>query len=683
MNFLSKFNIRARIIALAVLPFLAIAVLAFNQYKVASNEQKTLANLQILMELAGEAGALMNELQGERDFSNGFLARENNFIGPKGASFGINGNDFEKPLKKQRQKVDAQLHKFKDFINTYQNEIANMDEIPSVLDHLLQGADIMISKRKKIDQYMIKDGKKWIISELDTSIERFYRLFYAIVRLASNNKELSLMSNAYLALVTLGDKYSLERAIYVRATYNATIDFNLYARGKTTRREIDTAIDRFDAYADAKLRKRFRDEYLDTKEYSDVFKKWITFRKSSGKKLALDPNQWFETSSNNINKLNTFQKILAEKITTQAETLHNAAHFLVIQSLAILFGGGLIIALFSFVIILSIVKPLKGLIKDLSYVAENKDLSYQVETAGKDELSNVAGAFSSLLNSFNTTLAGVRQVELKMNNLTSQVVNSMTTSQQSSESQSRSIDSVSVAMNEMAQSIKEVTISAKDTSEAVTRLFEMSTKSSENAMTSKEIMEKLTLELGDATELVEKVNQESNSIGEVLNVIQGIAEQTNLLALNAAIEAARAGEQGRGFAVVADEVRSLAGRTQESTEHIKMQIDSLQQGASTVTNSMIQLKNQGSIAVDVVSEGLEAVSALHEELNNIALMSTQIATAAEQQNHVAEDINKQIHDIKDDSDAMTAHAETTLAVSHELSETAEELNKHVEEFKVS
>lgn len=683
MNFLSQFNIRTRIITLAALPFLAIAILAFNQYKAASNEQQSLANLQILMKLAGQAGALMNELQGERDFSNGFLARENNFIGPKGVSFGIDGNDFEKPLKEQRQKVDKQLFEFKAFISTYQNELDNMDEIPEVLEHLLEGTEIIISKRQKIDQYMIKDGKRWIISELDTSIERFYRVFYAIVRLASNNKELSLMSNAYLALVTLGDKYSLERAIYVRATYNAIIDFNLYARGKTTRREIDTAIDRFDAYADAQLRKRFRDEYLDTKEYSDVFNKWITFRKSSGKKLALDPNEWFETSSNNINKLNSFQKVLAEKITIQADTLYDAASFLVIQSLALLFGGGLVIALFSFIIIMSIVKPLKGLIKDLSYVADNKDLSYQVETAGKDELADVAGAFKTLLNSFNGTLAGVRQVELKMNHLTSQVVDSMTTSQQSAENQSRSIDSVSVAMNEMAQSIKEVTISAQDTSIAVTRLFEMSSKSSESAMTSKSIMEKLTIELGEATELVEKVNQESNSIGEVLNVIQGIAEQTNLLALNAAIEAARAGEQGRGFAVVADEVRSLAGRTQESTEHIKMQIDSLQQGASTVTNNMNQLKEQGSIAVNVVAESLEAVSALHEELDHIAQMSTQIATAAEQQNHVAEDINKQIHDIKEDSDAMTAHSKTTLVASHELSETAEDLNKHVEEFKVS
>lgn len=683
MNFLSHFNIRARIIVLAVLPFLAIGILAFNQYQTASNEKKALADLQILMKLAGETGALMNEIQAERDYSNGFLARENNVVGPKGEYFGVNGNDFKKPLEEQRVKVDNQLKQFKQFLNDHQSEFPEMEGITDVLDHVQEGIDIVISIRPKTDKYMMKDGKRWLISDLDTSIERFYRVFDAIVRLASNNKDLSLMSNAYAALVTLGDRYSLERAVFVRATYNKTIDYNLFARGKTTRREVNTAIDRFDAYANRDLRRGFREHHLDTIEYKNAFDNWVKFRKSAGKKLPLIAKDTFKVSTKNIQKLNQFQTSLAEKITQKADKLYDAAAFLVIESLVILFGGGLVIALISFIIIMSIVKPLKSLIKDLSYVADNKDLSFKVETIGKDELTDVADAFTSLLSSFNSTLAGVRQVELKMNSLTSQVVDSMTTSQQSAERQNSGTDSVSVAMNEMAQSIKEVTISAQDTSTAVTRLFEMSEKSAESATTSKEIMEKLTIDLGDATKLVEKVNEESNAIGEVLNVIQAIAEQTNLLALNAAIEAARAGEQGRGFAVVADEVRSLAGRTQESTKHIKNQIESLQQGASTVTNSMIQLKDQGSIAVTVVEQSLEAVSALHEELNNIAQMSTQIATAAEQQNHVAEDINHQIHDIKQDSDEMTKHAKTTLAVSHELSETAEALNEHVEEFKIS
>ncbi|KMT64471.1 methyl-accepting chemotaxis protein [Catenovulum maritimum] len=681
MGILSHLNIRSRIIILAVLPMLIIGLFSLNQYRTAKKEQLIFENLKFVMALSYEAGKLMDQVQNERDLSNGFLAKENNFVGPLGEYFGSQGNEFESSLKQSRQAVDTQLGLFNQYIQNHQTEIALVPEVAEELTSLKNSIEAMLEARSLVDQYIIKDGNKWVLVTYDATSQRFYKLFEAIVRIASNNRELSLLSNAYNALVNLGERYSVERGVVLRAIYMKNLDYNLYAREKTTRQELSNAVERFNAFASRALRIEFRQQHLESELYKKVNSSWIKFRGSAGKKLDLDANQWYRDSSQNIDSLNDFKRDLAKRIETKADELYDQAVSRVWVSLAIIIGGVLFMAVFSFVIIRSIVKPLKNMVKELSYVAKNKDLVYPVTVTGTDELSEVASAFQLLLSSFNKTLAGVRDVEAKMIKLTENVSNSMTIIQTRANNQNKNTDGVSVAMNEMTASVKEVSNSAIYTSDAVLRLFEMSDKSAKGATTSKEIMETLTGELDTATLLVEQLNTESNAIGDVINVIQGIAEQTNLLALNAAIEAARAGEQGRGFAVVADEVRSLASRTQESTGHIKHQIEALQKGTHTVTSNMEQLKAQGIKAVDVVVESLGAFSVLHQELDDIAKMSTQIATAAEEQTVVSDDINKQIHEIKEDSEEMSHHVQQTQMASQELNETSEVLDSYIDEFK--
>ncbi|WP_175443277.1 methyl-accepting chemotaxis protein [Vibrio sonorensis] len=189
--------------------------------------------------------------------------------------------------------------------------------------------------------------------------------------------------------------------------------------------------------------------------------------------------------------------------------------------------------------------------------------------------------------------------------------------------------------------------------------------------------------MNHSSEKLNEVQQEVTNISSILDVIRGIAEQTNLLALNAAIEAARAGEQGRGFAVVADEVRSLAARTQGSTSEIQTLIEQLQSGTQTTVDSMEEGKVQAQECMLLANDANEALRSITQSITVINDMNLQIANASEEQSTVAEDINQSVVNVKCIAEENAAASEQTRSSSAEIASLAEELNGLVAKFKVA
>ncbi|WP_420848999.1 methyl-accepting chemotaxis protein [Pseudomonas jilinensis] len=249
--------------------------------------------------------------------------------------------------------------------------------------------------------------------------------------------------------------------------------------------------------------------------------------------------------------------------------------------------------------------------------------------------------------------------------------------------QRQSTELVVTAMHQMSATVRDVARSTNDAAALSSQVNDHAAQGREEIRQTVALIQQLSEQARETAKTIGEVKKESASISSVIDVIRGIAEQTNLLALNAAIEAARAGEQGRGFAVVADEVRSLAQKTQESTGYIQNMVSNLQSGSDKATQSMdITLATAESGSARVARAG-ELLAEIAEGVAGINDRNIQIASAAEEQSSVAEDINHNVLSINEVAIQVSAGAEQTAATSHELARLAEKLQALVERFRTA
>ena len=310
------------------------------------------------------------------------------------------------------------------------------------------------------------------------------------------------------------------------------------------------------------------------------------------------------------------------------------------------------------------------------------DLNTRLTLHGNDEMQAIAIDFNSMAEKFEALVQQIMSATSQLAAASEEVAVISQESASNLNQQRSETEQVATAMNEMSATVQEVARNAGDASGAAANADNEAKAGNSIVQQASRSIDELAHEVENAATVIQQLAQDSDSIGSVLTVIKGIAEQTNLLALNAAIEAARAGEQGRGFAVVADEVRTLAGRTQESTQEIESMIDKLQSGAKNAVTAMQSGREKATVGVDQTKQAGEALAAITRAVTTISEMNTQIASAAEEQSATTEEMNKNIININQLADQTANSADQSTAASSELSQLATDLQNLVGQFKV-
>nr|WP_226455523.1 methyl-accepting chemotaxis protein [Pseudomonas sp. AF03-9] len=328
-----------------------------------------------------------------------------------------------------------------------------------------------------------------------------------------------------------------------------------------------------------------------------------------------------------------------------------------------------------------IIIPLNQTLKVAERVASG-DLSHNLDSARQDELGQLQRAMQSMTVGLRELIGGISDGVTQIASAAEQL--SAVTEQTSAgvNSQKVETDQVATAMNEMAATVQEVARNAEEASEAAVAADQQAREGDKVVGEAIAQIERLASEVGNSTVAMGDLKRESDKIGSVLDVIKSVAQQTNLLALNAAIEAARAGEAGRGFAVVADEVRSLALRTQKSTEEIEELIVGLQSGTQQVATIMDNSRDLTDSSVELTRRAGSALASITRTVSTIQAMNSQIATAAEQQSAVAEEINRSVLNVRDVSEQTSSASEETAASSAELARLGIYLQTLVGRFRI-
>ncbi|CAH9059870.1 hypothetical protein PSECIP111854_02492 [Pseudoalteromonas sp. CIP111854] len=328
------------------------------------------------------------------------------------------------------------------------------------------------------------------------------------------------------------------------------------------------------------------------------------------------------------------------------------------------------------------IKRLRTLGRTMRLASQNKDLSLSIDDTVDDELGRLAINFNNMMASFKENISQVSHTSQILIQSAETIYTSADTTEQAIQEQKQGTDSVAAAINELESSSSEV----KNTTHFASEKSDSSNHLAEQSMTVAEHTElsinQLAHDVRQAAGQVSQLQAQTLEVGKVLEVISSIAEQTNLLALNAAIEAARAGEAGRGFAVVADEVRTLATRTHDSTDEIKRTIDKLQTEAQQTVQAMSASCEEADDRAAQVKKVAQALKDISNQMHEINDLNLQIADATEQQNLAAEEINQSVVAIRDNAEQSLIDAHGSKKVSEELLNLARSLDEQVRSFKI-